>query len=47
MKARDAASMQDLDIPMKRLQAADKLLGWLVCAALQPLRWLRARGSCC
>ena len=35
--------MQDLDIPMKRLQAADKLLGWLVCALLQPLRWSRAR----
>jgi lipopolysaccharide heptosyltransferase II len=28
-------------IPMKRLQAADKLLGFFVCAALQPLRWLR------
>jgi lipopolysaccharide heptosyltransferase II len=29
------------DIPMKRLQAADKLLGFLACALLQPLRWLR------
>lgn len=32
-------------IPMKRLQAADKLLGWLACAALQPLRWFRAAPS--
>ena len=32
------------DIPMKRLQAADKRLGWLACALLQPLRWL-ARGK--
>jgi len=30
-------------IPMKRLQATDKRLGWLVCALLQPWRWLRAR----
>lgn len=28
-------------IPMKRLQAADKRLGWFACAALQPLRWFR------
>lgn len=31
-------------IPMKRLQAADQRLGWLVCALLQPWRlWRRAR----
>lgn len=30
---------------MKRLQAADKLLGWASCVALQPLRWWRARRS--
>ncbi|MBK7642707.1 MAG: glycosyltransferase family 9 protein [Planctomycetes bacterium] len=29
------------DIPMQRLQAADKRLGFLVCALLQPLRWFR------
>lgn len=32
-------------IPMKRLQAADKLLGWFACAALQPLRWFRRAPS--
>jgi ADP-heptose:LPS heptosyltransferase len=30
---------------MKRLQQADKFLGLFACAALQPLRLLRARGS--
>lgn len=29
-------------IPMKRLQVADKRLGALACALLQPLRWLRS-----
>ena len=33
--------MADLHIPMKRLQAADKVLGWCVCSLLQPLRWAR------
>src|SRR5689334_15993504 len=28
---------------MKRLQAADKLLGFVACTLLQPLRWLRRR----
>ena len=32
-------------ISMKRLQAADKLLGFLACLLLQPLRWLRRRGA--
>ncbi len=30
------------DIPMKRLQQADQLLGRILCTALQPLRWARA-----
>ncbi len=30
-------------IPMKRLQVADKVLGWAACVALQPLRLLRSR----
>ncbi|MFN0006483.1 MAG: glycosyltransferase family 9 protein [Planctomycetota bacterium] len=30
-------------VPMKRLQQADKFLGLLACAALQPLKLLRAR----
>lgn len=29
-------------IPMKRLQAADQVLGIALCALLQPVRWLRA-----
>ncbi|MCY2959771.1 MAG: glycosyltransferase family 9 protein [Planctomycetota bacterium] len=29
-------------IPMKRLQAADQVLGVVLCALLQPVRWLRA-----
>jgi len=29
-------------IPMKRLQAADQILGIALCALLQPVRWLRA-----
>ena len=32
-------------ISMKRLQRADKALGWLACALLQPLRWLRLHRS--
>ncbi len=28
-------------IPMKRLQAADKVLGWIACTLLQPMRLLR------
>lgn len=30
---------------MQRLQAADKRLGWLACALLQPLRWLPRRAE--
>ena len=32
-------------IPMAALQRADKLLGAVCCALLQPLRWVRARGG--
>ena len=34
--------MSAAPIPMKALQQADRLLGGLACAALQPLRWMRA-----
>ncbi|MBI5361601.1 MAG: glycosyltransferase family 9 protein [Planctomycetes bacterium] len=32
-------------IPMQRLQAVDKRLGWVVCALAQPLRWWRRSRS--
>lgn len=32
-------------IPMRRLQAVDKRLGWVVCALAQPLGWLRGARS--
>ena len=31
-------------LPMSALQRADQWLGWIACAALQPLRWLRPLG---
>ena len=38
-----AVETSNVGVPMKRLQRADKFLGFLACALLQPLRFLRRR----